>query len=182
MTGQHGGHQQDGGDLGELRGLHMHPCDADPALSSEGGGADQPHRHKAGHGEDVDRNQQRSQPAEGKPLEHERDHRAHGCCDPVLIPVRIVSLTLRAGDQNARDRHHRQRNTPEHPFPLSPPSAAAGAEHPQVGCPTVSAREAAWNTASASCRNSWALVESGRLVTIGRPASPASCSGISIGI
>ena len=50
---------------------------------------------------------------------------------------------LSAGDQNASDRNHRQRNTPEHPFPLSSPSDAAAAEHPQVGWPTLSAMAAA---------------------------------------
>ena len=79
----------------------MESADADPALGTEGCGADQADSNQARHGEAVQGNQQPLKPLKRDPLQNPGHHDADCGGDPVVVPVRVISLTLGAGDQNA---------------------------------------------------------------------------------
>ena len=153
----------------------MNPANADPALGAQRCGSNHAHRHKADHCEGVDGNQKRPETLQRQPFQSQRQQHSEGRGDPVVIPVGIVRLALGAGDQHPCDGDHPERNTPEHPLPVRS-AAVTSDEHRQTGWVT------ALSTVSARPLNSAALAESLRLITIGRPVSPPSCTGISMGI
>ena len=104
----------------------MHAADADPTLSPKGCGADHADGYKADHGQAIDRKQQGLQAQQRKPCQRKRHAHADKGCDPVVIPVRVVRLSLGAGNQQPCDGDHGEGNTPEDPVH----TAAAAASFP----------------------------------------------------
>ena len=167
MAREHGCHQQNRRDLGEFGRLDIQWSDADPALCSKGGGADQAHGDQADHRGAVDRDEQRPQPLQRQPPEAQGKQTPHRRGDPVVIPVGVVGLALGAGDQHPSDAHHGQRNSQENPVLRTLLSARLGT-HRHTAVVTCCITE------SARLRNAAELAESGRDRTAGRPESPPS--------
>ena len=98
----------------------MHSANAEPALSAQGSGADEPNGDQAAHRDGINRNQQWFQAQQWKLGCHQSDHNSNSGGNPVVVPVGVISLALGACDQEARHRDHGEGDTPQHWFLESP--------------------------------------------------------------
>ena len=86
----------------------MNASNADPALGTKGGGANEANRNQAGDGEPEDWKEKWFKRLESEALQDERNDNADARRNPVVVRVRVVRLALSARNEKTSNGEHAQ--------------------------------------------------------------------------